>query len=177
MPERDKDEGSPHLTPTNIGLTRAFEISRSRTTKEESDIERIRRLARLTTSAQHYDQPEAKDGLELLPTPTPEMEEGPNEDGKRTPVDAGSPSTTSRQKGIPQFSLKAVDAVCKIGTTQMDHYVGRNSGGPRWTRQSRPGSTELYRQPGQHRPRSTTQLSRTGPTRTREATERPYQRT
>ena len=35
VPERGKDEGSTHLTPTDIGLARSFEINGSRTTKEE----------------------------------------------------------------------------------------------------------------------------------------------
>ena len=61
--ERNKGEGSPHLAPVAIGLTKAFEISESRTPTEESNVERIRRLARLTTSSQHYDLPEAEDGL------------------------------------------------------------------------------------------------------------------
>ena len=52
-------------------------------------------------------------------------EERPNK-GSRPPTDNTSLSTTSEPKGIPRFSLKAVETVRKIGTTQMDHYVGRN---------------------------------------------------
>ncbi len=117
--ERDKGEGSPHLAPVAIGLTKAFEISESRTPTEESNVERIRRLARLTTSSQHYDLPEAEDGLEVLPTPISETKPAATEVDNQTP-------TTRRPEGIPPFSLKTVEMVRKFGTTHMDHYVGRN---------------------------------------------------
>ncbi len=117
--ERNKGEGSPHLAPVAIGLTKAFEISESRTPTEESNVERIRRLARLTTSSQHYDLPEAEDGLEVLPTPISETKPATTEVDNQTP-------TMRRPEGIPPFSLKTIEMVRKFGTTHMDHYVGRN---------------------------------------------------
>ena len=117
--ERNKGEGSPHLAPVAIGLMKAFEISESRTPTEESNVERIRRLARLTTSSQHYDLPEAEDGLEVLPTPISETKPATTEVDNQTP-------TMRRSEGIPPFSLKTIEMVRKFGTTHMDHYVGRN---------------------------------------------------
>ena len=67
--EGTKSEDSAHLTPNNMGQPRASGINVSGLTKEESDIERIRRLARLTSLAQHYDRPDSSEGLEPLPVP------------------------------------------------------------------------------------------------------------
>ena len=66
--QRTKGEDSTHLTPTNIGQPRASRIKVPDLSKDESDVNRIRKLARLTSSAQHYDSPEPSEGLVPLPT-------------------------------------------------------------------------------------------------------------
>ena len=113
--------------PVAIGLTKAFEISESRTPTAESDVERIRRLARLTTSSQHYDLPEVEEGLETLPTPLAEAKPATTEADNQT-------RTTLKTEGIPPFSREAVEKVRKSGTTHMDHYVGRNLEDRGWAR-------------------------------------------
>ena len=139
-----KGEDSTHLTPPNIGQPRASEINVSDLSKkEETDVERIKKLARLTSSAQHYYGPEPSEGLEPLPGPItkvvayqsglvplpPEVNQGKPNSVTRDTTDDRSPEeveTILEPKGIPKFSLSAVEGVRKTGLTQMEHYVGRN---------------------------------------------------
>ena len=117
--KKNQGEGSPHLAPVTIGLTKQFEISESRTPTEGREVERIRKLARLTTSSQHYDLPEAEEGLETLPTPMPKDEITANDDDLQV-------RKMTKLGRIPPFSRKTVEMARKVGTRHMDHYVGRN---------------------------------------------------
>ena len=111
-----KSEDSTHLTPPNMSQPRASGINVSDLSKKETDVERIRKLARLTSSAQHYDSPDLSEGLEPLPVPTtkipadqsrlipfpPEVNQGKPNSVTRNTTDDRSPETTSGAQGNTQ---------------------------------------------------------------------------
>ena len=59
-------EGSTHLTPTDIGHKEPKMTASSDGIEDTPTINRVMKLARLTSNAQHYTRPEPSEGLELL---------------------------------------------------------------------------------------------------------------
>ena len=113
-------EGSTHLTPTDIGHKESKMMTSSDRTEETTTINRVMKLARLTSNAQHYTQPEPSEGLELLPDGSlphktiPGPKEVPTNDHLKTTIP------------LPKFSLSSLEKVRNLGVTQMEHHVGRN---------------------------------------------------
>ena len=60
-------EGSTHLTPTDIDHKEPKMTMSSNRTEDTSTLTQVMKLAQLTSSAQHYTQPEPSEGLEPLP--------------------------------------------------------------------------------------------------------------
>ena len=145
--QRTKGEDSTDLTPTNIGQPRASRIKIPDLSKDESDVNWIRKLARLTSSSQHYDSPEPSEGL--APLPTNVKHEAPNVLAKDTtdemlPETPGKVETVLETKVIPKFSLSALEGVHKLGITQMEHYVGRKCSTSRQNWSSHHGESATF---------------------------------
>ena len=114
-------EGTTHLTPTDIGHKESKMATDSDKTEETiTTVNRVMKLVRLTGNAQHYTLPEPSEGLELLP------------DGslphKATQRPKGVPTNSHLRTTIPlpKFSLSSLENVCALGMTQMEHHMGRN---------------------------------------------------
>ena len=146
-PQKIKGEDSTHLTPTNIDRKRYTTTMGPDLTKDNSNVNRIVKLARLTGTAQHYVSPEPSEGLEPLPTTatTNETVTEPKFLPRVTSFCSGLlplpttvttddtlPKTTRKletvtePKVLPKFSLSSLEGVRKLGMTQMEHYVGKN---------------------------------------------------
>ena len=113
-------EGSTHLTPTDIGHKESEMTMSSDRTEETTTVNRVMKLARLTCNTQHYTRPEPSAGLELLPNSSlphetiPGPKEVPTNDHLKTTIP------------LPKFFLSSLEKVCNLGVTQMEHHMGRN---------------------------------------------------
>ena len=108
-------KGSTHLTPTDIDHKEPKMTMSSNKTEDTSTVTRVMKLARLTSNAQHYTQPEPSEGLELLP------------DGSLPHKTVPGPKEVLMNTiPLPKFSLSSLEEVRNLGLTQMEHHVGRN---------------------------------------------------
>ena len=108
-------EGSTHLTPTDIDHKEPKMMMSSNKTEDTSTVTRVMKLAQLTSNAQHYTQQELSEGLEPLP------------DGSLPHKTVSGPKEVPTNTiPLPKFSLSSLEEVRNLGLTQMEHHVGRN---------------------------------------------------
>ena len=109
-------EGSTHLTPTDIGHKKAEMVTDPDKVEETiTTVNRVMKLARLTGNAQHYTMPEPSEGLELLPDGSLPQEATWRHRG--VPMNGHLGTTIP----LPKFSLSSLEKVRTLGITQMEH--------------------------------------------------------